>query len=225
DLILMDCQMPVMDGFEATRQIRENEKILKMGHVPIIAMTGNAFESDREKCFKAGMDDFIAKPVEPDILSQKISLNLADSMHQSGEEHTQKSEEKFQTADDGIVETSQMDLFKENAQADICFNKDKLFERFGEDEEIIEVVLEAFFQEAPELIEKIQQAMDKNNTEDVRSNLHALKGSAANVNADLLRNAALDMETDAKAQNSDFFVSKFEAVQNEYNKFVREANL
>ncbi len=221
DLILMDCQMPVMDGFEATRQIRENEKILKMCHIPIIAMTGNAFESDREKCFKAGMDDFIAKPVEPDILSEKIKSNLADSMHQAEEEHA----EKFQTAGDGIVETSQMDLFKENAQADICFNKDKLFERFGDDEEIIEVVLDAFFQEAPELLEKISNAINENDTEDVRSNLHALKGSAANVNADLLRSAALDMETDAKAQNSDSFVSKFEAVQNEYNKFVREAKL
>jgi two-component system, sensor histidine kinase and response regulator len=71
-LILMDCQMPVMDGFEATRQIRENEKLLRMDHVPIIAMTGNAFESDKQKCFEAGMDDFISKPVEPDILAQKI---------------------------------------------------------------------------------------------------------------------------------------------------------
>nr|NJM04883.1 response regulator [Desulfobacula sp.] len=66
DLILMDCRMPVMGGFEATRKIRENEKNHNLAPVPIIAMTGNAFDSDRQKCFEAGMDDFLSKPVDPE---------------------------------------------------------------------------------------------------------------------------------------------------------------
>ncbi|MEQ8675534.1 MAG: PAS domain S-box protein [Aggregatilineales bacterium] len=69
DLILMDCQMPEMDGFEATRQIRKGEKAQGNGtHLTIVAMTANAMKGDREKCISAGMDDYISKPVKIDVL-------------------------------------------------------------------------------------------------------------------------------------------------------------
>lgn len=66
DIVLMDCQMPVMDGFQATRVIREKETTAKVRRIPIIALTANAFESDREKCMAAGMTDFLTKPFMPD---------------------------------------------------------------------------------------------------------------------------------------------------------------
>jgi Amt family ammonium transporter len=78
DLVLMDCQMPEMDGFEATRRIREMECGGQLaGHLPVIALTANAIKGDRERCLEAGMDDYIVKPFEPDALLEMIERLLA----------------------------------------------------------------------------------------------------------------------------------------------------
>jgi len=214
DLILMDCQMPVMNGFDASLQIRLNEKDLKIDYVPIIAMTGNASESDQKKCFDAGMDDFIAKPVDPAVLSQKITSNLAKSVAQKEKNQTMREEESNEdtvTEKIEMVETNQL----------MHFNKKELSERFGQDEELIEIVLDSFLSEAPQLLEKLENAINKNEIEEIRSNAHALKGSAANVNADLLKLAALELETEAKTGQSDSFSLKFKNLNEEYNAFIK----
>ncbi len=77
DLVLMDCQMPVMDGYQATRAIREGEKGQGRARLPIIAMTANALEGDRQKCMDAGMDDYLAKPVKKAALREKLVNWLA----------------------------------------------------------------------------------------------------------------------------------------------------
>ncbi len=219
DLILMDCQMPVMDGLEATQKIRNHEKEEGLAPVPIIAMTGNAFESDREKCHKAGMDDFISKPVEPDLLAIKIQKYLEEkallkTLNSIGPDRQEQEREK-----DGE------DSFQSNG-AD-RFDKAKLFERFGNDEELIGVVLEAFLQEAPGLIENMKTAIERKDYELIRSHAHALKGSAANVNADILRQLALSMEQCADKADIEIEAISliFSDIGKEYNAFTKEAIL
>lgn len=228
DLVLMDCQMPVLDGFEATRQIRKHENDSGLPQVPIVAMTGNAFESDRKKCFEAGMNDFLAKPVEPDMLSDKIGTNLTASDGAKDMETIRvlPSEESAGPEERGVVESSVVDNSHDGQDGEQgqCFNKEQLFERFGQDQELVEVILESFFEEAPELLENIETAISENDVEAVQSNAHALKGSSANVNAELLRNAALSLETLAKEGDQEQFGHAFERLGKEYDNFIQEAS-
>ena len=76
DVILLDCHMPVLDGFEMSRALRDIEQAEFMNRTPIIAITANALKGDADKCFASGMDDYIGKPVEIKTLEQKLRMFL-----------------------------------------------------------------------------------------------------------------------------------------------------
>ena len=73
DIVLMDCQMPVMDGYDATEALREYESEAELKHLPVIAMTANVMEGDEEKCLAAGMDDYVAKPIKLQALKEALA--------------------------------------------------------------------------------------------------------------------------------------------------------
>jgi CheY-like chemotaxis protein len=89
DLVLMDCQMPEMDGFEATRCIRQEGSKALNSHIPIIAMTAATMQGDKEKCIQAGMNDFIAKPVQINELAHMLARWLAITTNDKLDRHYQ----------------------------------------------------------------------------------------------------------------------------------------
>jgi CheY-like chemotaxis protein len=90
DLVLMDVQMEKMDGYEATRQIRQSKDKRINSAIPVIAMTAHAMQSDREKCLEAGMSDYVSKPVEMKILARVIAKWLPKNESASGSENGQR---------------------------------------------------------------------------------------------------------------------------------------
>ncbi len=210
DLIFMDCQMPEMDGFETTRHIRENEKE-GQGHTPIVAMTGNAFQKDREKCLESGMDDFLSKPVDPEALSyvlQSHLLEISKDIEPVG---------RSTQSDADIRQATEQDLEEESR-----FDREKMMERFGNSRDIVSTVLESFVSEAQELIDRIHESHKAQNTAEMLAAAHALKGTAANINAEKLKTLAARLETMINDGDIALAGAAYDRIREEYTLVKKE---
>jgi PAS domain S-box-containing protein len=169
DLVLMDVQMPVMDGLEATRKIR-NPKTKVLDHdIPIIAMTAHAMEGDREKCLEAGMNDYISKPVSIQNLARTLDKWVKK------QEDGEKKE-------------------KQSAPPSPVFNKEMLKERLMGDENILKEILDIFIEESAIQIESLKEYLKQEDFEKMRIQAHTIKGAAANIGGERLRQTAFKME-------------------------------
>jgi len=227
DLIFMDCRMPEMDGYETTRQIRAYEAVENLAITPVVAMTGNAFEKDRKACKAAGMDDFISKPVNPKALIELINRYSLENL--SSRSFPMTDSEMPSDIDIHNVEVPEqafVDLKDNDAQRPV-FDRNNFLERFGNDEELAGEVLDSFLQEVQELVDNLVAAIKKEpfEPEDVRACAHALKGGAANVNAEQLRHAACNIEARAGDGVALDPLAVPKTLKEHLNRFIGKAHL
>jgi CheY-like chemotaxis protein len=179
DLVLMDVQMPVMGGFEATAQIREREKAGGT-RMPIVAMTAHAMKGDREQCLRAGMDDYVSKPIRAHDLFAVIA--------------------RFDSA------TTVPPDARVEARPDGPFDTQDALARFDGDREILESVIDVFLAKAPAWLKEIRRAVKAKDAGRLQKAAHSLRGAAANVSAPLVARAAMvleEMGRDASVDRSD----------------------
>lgn len=201
DAILMDCQMPEMDGYAATRAIRNGDSGAENKTIPIIAMTANAMKGDREKCIQAGMDDYISKPVDSGELAKLLSKwlapkNLSDEV--SGVEILEGR--------DDTGEMRKTTNYLEKNSADVSYpvwDKEALLKRVKGKPERVQKLVNMFMEGAEERTIQMHTTVSKQDYEQILYLAHSLKGSAANLGALQLSNLMLDMESAASAKNID----------------------
>ncbi len=181
-LVLMDVQMPRMDGLEATRRIREPGSRVLNPRVPIIAMTAHAMQGDRETCLAAGMDGYIAKPVTVAMLSKV----LAQWWTRTKNGATGGAPERMADATLEVATAPETD-------APLVFDRKALSARVMDDPELVDLIVDTFQQDAVEQVATLQAAIETHDLAAAMRAAHSLKGSAANASADALCRVASDI--------------------------------
>lgn len=177
DLVLMDVQIPEMDGFEATAAIRKQENKIG-GYIPIIAMTAHAMKGDRERCLEAGMDDYVSKPISSEALLKAIQGLIPEELQQD------------------------IPASEKSEKPAVSLGKDALLNAFDNDWDFLKEAVDMFVSDYPPMIETIKDALKAKDANSIRRTAHALKGMVGNFQAKTAAKAAFNLEE--MGRNSEF---------------------
>ncbi len=178
DVVLMDIQMPEMDGLSTTMKIRESERETRM-HLPIIAMTAHAMKGDRERCIEAGMDGYVSKPIS----SQELEEAMAGVL-------LVRSETKSVIR----LEANQEDAKPPAVPSRIVWNMGETLERLGGDEKLFHEVIEIFLDDVPKHMASLRRAIAEGDAADVEGAAHTLKGELGYLGISEVSQKAREME-------------------------------
>jgi signal transduction histidine kinase/DNA-binding response OmpR family regulator len=195
DLVLMDVQMPEMDGLEATRRIRDPRSTVLRRDVPIVAMTAHAQQGDRERCLEAGMNDHVTKPISVAALSNAIARWLpAAGAAPAAPELAPAALE----SDLAQPEHSQAVEATESPEMPV-FDREGMLVRLMGDEELAHLVVDGFLSEIPTQFDELRTSLAAGDATAALRQVHTIKGASANMGGEALRAAALATERAGQA--------------------------
>lgn len=201
DLILMDCQMMEMDGYDATRSIRA------FSDIPIIALTARTSPADRKKCLAAGMNDYITKPFEPQHLVAKINKWLANGRNDGQEEEALKTGRESEAVKSEIFDSAWL-----------------MGRSMGKESFALSMV-DAYLHEVPTLMGALRESLEKDDAGGISHYGHSLKGASGYVGASLVRELAYGLESagqEGDLEKSTALLSKLETEMSRLEKALKD---
>jgi PAS domain S-box-containing protein len=216
DVILMDVQMPVMDGLQATAAIRALSDSA-IAETPIIAMTAHAMQGDRESCLAAGMDAYIAKPLDAKRLVELTESIVLDPNVSSDLDLKRNEKMKPNTNTDSAQSTS-----ADNGAGFELVEYDNSLQRLGGDKELFLEFIEIFMNDSPKILDELSTAVESGDSAAVEKTAHALKGLMSNFGAKLCCESALNFEIAGRQQNLDSVKDQLPKLNDLYEKLCAE---
>lgn len=205
DLVLMDCRMPEMDGYEATRQIRRREILGR--HIKIVAMTADALSGDERECLDAGMDDYVSKPVKIEDLATVLNRVLGGQA---------KPPPAAASARDLRTEADGPDAAREPALDAV------IMASLRAQDGLLEALIGTVLTEVPQQLQRISASLARADGENAAIAAHSLKSIAAMFGAGRMQNSAANVERAADARAIESARSEFERLQTECERVLHE---
>jgi len=211
DGILMDCQMPVMDGYETTKIIREDKRLETYSTIPIIAMTANAMPGDREKCLHAGMNDYLCKPIDFSVLEATLVEWLTDKTPRTNLHNLTVEKQNTAPLDDTPKTPSTWD-------------EKALLRAVGGKPERVKKITQKFIASLPQLKDELTEAYSKRDLDALKLSAHSLKGSAANLHVNQVSRTAASIEESVKKEKWEPMAEQLSQLEEDVSNAIEHIN-
>lgn len=219
--VLMDCQMPLMDGYEATRQIRSGAAGKHYQNVPIIAMTANAMTGDKEKCLRAGMNDYVSKPIDPETLEKALRAHL-DLSEPDEQSLSNANAEQEQLGPNAAPPSKPIEDTTPNIEVDSeVWDIDAVLKRVKQRKDRLQQLIEMYLEDMPPKILDIQQALDAKNFTEAKASTHSVKGVSSNLGGTKVQTLCAELEGFLLEENIESSLQHFNLLQNAMSEFCQ----